>query len=62
MWVKIPVVQKENENEKIKVNSALFRAIQMFKHYKNENLEGKSQDARKKSLSRKMKVILKQVS
>ena len=61
MWFKIPVVQKENENERIKVNSALYRAIQMRKYYKDENLDEKSQGARKMSLSRKMKVILKQV-
>ena len=61
MWFKIPVIQRENENQRIKVNSALYRAIQMRKYYKDENLEGKSQGARRVSLSRKMKVILKQV-
>ena len=61
MWFKIPVIQRENEDQRTKVNSAIYRAIQMRKYYKDENLEGKSQDARRKALSRKMKVILKQV-
>ena len=61
MWFKIPVVQRENQDQRNKVNSAIYRGIQMRKYYKDENLEGKSQDARRKSLSRKMKVILKQV-
>ena len=61
MWFKIPVIQRENEDQRTKVNSAIYRGIQMRKYYKDENLEGKSQDARRKSLSRKMKVILKQV-
>ena len=61
MWFKIPVIQRENEDQRTKVNSAIYRGIQMRKYYKDENLEGKSQGARKMSLSRKMKVILKQV-
>ena len=61
MWFKIPVIQRENEDQRTKVNSAIYRGIQMRKYYMDENLEGKSQDARRKSLSRKMKVILKQV-
>ena len=61
MWFKIPVIQRENEDQRTKVNSAIYRGIQMRKYYMDENLEGKSQDARRKSLSMKMKVILKQV-
>ena len=61
MWFKIPVIQRENEDQRTKVNSAIYRGIQMRKYYMDKNLEGKSQDARRKSLSRKMKVILKQV-
>ena len=61
MWFKIPVIQRENEDQRTKVNSAIYRGIEMRKYYMDENLEGKSQDARRKSLSRKMKVILKQV-
>ena len=61
MWFKIPVIQRENEDQRTKVNSAIYRGIQMRKYYKDENLEGKSQGARRVSLSRKMKVILKQV-
>ena len=61
MWFKIPVIERENEDQRVKVNSALYRAIQMRKYYKDENLDEKSQGARKMSLSRKMKVILKQV-
>ena len=61
MWFKILVIERENEDQRVKVNSALYRAIQMRKYYKDENLDGKSHDTRQKSLSRKMKVFLKQV-
>ena len=60
MWFKIPVIQGENENQRNKVNAVLYRAIQMRKYYK-ENLIGKSPGAQRQALSRKMKIVLKQV-
>ena len=62
MWFKIPVIEnRENANQRNKVNSAIYRAIQMHKYYKDENLEERTQDTRRKALSSKMKNILKQV-
>ena len=61
MWFKIPVIQRENADQRNKVNSAIYRGIQMHKYYKDENLEERTQDTRRKALSSKMKNILKQV-
>ena len=61
MWFKIPVIQRENQDQRNKVNSAIYRGIQMQKYYKDENLEEKTPAAQRKALSRKMKIILKQV-
>ena len=62
MWFKIPVLERENPNERnYAVNAAIYRAIRMRKYYKDENLELKSPEAKRKALSRKIKTLLRQV-
>ena len=62
MWVKIRVMASEDQNERNgSVNSAIFRAVQLRKYYEEEDLKSKNEYARSRAISRKLKILLKQV-
>ena len=52
----------EDQNERNgSVNSAIFRAVQLRNYYEEEDLKSKNEYARSRAISRKLKILLKQV-